>query len=51
MTDLPRTLRIADLIGSSVVTADGGRVGRVADVVATRQSPHRVTELDLGTAG
>ena len=51
MTARPRTIRIADLIGSTVVTAEGDRVGRVADILVTRRSPHRVAELDLGTAG
>lgn len=46
-----RTIRIGDLIGSRVVTAEGQTIGRVAEVRATRQPPHRVTELDLGPTG
>lgn len=51
MNASPRTIRIAELVGSTVVTADGDRVGRVADLATTRQPPHRVTELVLGPAG
>lgn len=51
MSETPRTIRIGDLIGSTVVTADGQRVGRVADIAVTPRAPYAVTELDLGAAG
>ena len=46
-----RRIRIGDLVGSRVVTAKGTTLGRVAEVRATRQSPHRVTALELGPQG
>jgi hypothetical protein len=51
MSDRPRTIRIGDLIGSAVVTADGEHVGRVEDIAVTRGPRFEVTALDLGTAG
>ena len=46
-----RGVRVGDLVGSRVVTAEGKSLGRVAEVRATRQPPHRVTALDLGPHG
>ena len=46
-----RTIRIGDLVGSRVVTSTGTTLGRVAEVLATRQPPHRVTALELGPHG
>ena len=46
-----RSIRVGDLVGSRVVTAEGKTLGRVAEVRATRQPPHRVTVLDLGPHG
>jgi len=46
-----RRIRIGDLVGSRVVTATGKTLGRVAEVRATRQPPHRVTALELGPYG
>jgi sporulation protein YlmC with PRC-barrel domain len=51
MSGPSRTVRIADLIGSTVVTVTGERVGRVADIAVMPGPRYAVTELDLGTAG
>ena len=50
MIGAARRLRIGDLIGSKVVTADGETIGKVAEVRATKAAPHRVTELVVGAA-
>jgi sporulation protein YlmC with PRC-barrel domain len=46
-----RSIRVGDLVGSRVITASGTTLGRVAEVRATRQPPHRVTALELGPYG
>jgi sporulation protein YlmC with PRC-barrel domain len=44
------TLRLADLIGSKVITADGKKRGHVVDVVVTADAPHRLLALEVGVA-
>jgi hypothetical protein len=46
-----RTVRIADLLGRKIVTADGRTVGHVVDVRVTRGPRYRVTALEFGAAG
>ena len=46
-----RSIRVGDLVGSRVVTSTGTTLGRVVEVLATRQPPHRVTALELGPHG
>lgn len=48
MAAAPRRITIGDLVGSTVVTAEGKRVGRVVDVQATRGPEYRVVALDYG---
>ena len=43
-------LLVADLVGSTVVDADGRRLGRVVDVAATATPPHRLLELEIGVS-
>jgi sporulation protein YlmC with PRC-barrel domain len=46
-----RTVRVADLLGSKIVTADGRKVGHVVDIRVTRGPRYRVTALEFGAAG
>lgn len=41
-------VRLADLIGSKVVAADGMRLGHVVDLVVSRDEGYRVIALDVG---
>lgn len=42
------TMRLADLIGSRVVAADGTKLGHVVDLVVSRDEGYRVIALDVG---
>lgn len=42
------TMRLADLIGSGVVAADGTGLGHVVDLVVSRDEGYRVIALDVG---
>ncbi len=42
------TMRLADLIGSRVVAADGTGLGHVVDLVVSRDDGYRVIALDVG---
>ncbi len=41
-------MRLADLIGSRVVAADGTGLGHVVDLVVSRDDGYRVIALDVG---
>lgn len=47
----PRRLRIHDLVGSSVVAADGQRLGRVVDLEVGHGAGFEVVALELGRHG
>lgn len=45
------TIRLAVLIGSQVVSADGAKHGKVVDAVISDDGTHQVTELVVGPGG
>lgn len=45
------TFRLATLIGSQVVSADGAKHGKVVDAVISDDGTHQVTELVVGFGG
>lgn len=49
--EAPRTIRIADLIGSKVVTADGRKLGRVVDLQLSPGPTYRLTGVVYGRYG
>lgn len=42
---------ISNLLNHKIVTAEGKRIGHVADVVLTPEAPHKVTGLLYGESG
>ncbi|MEA2645942.1 MAG: hypothetical protein QOE92_1025 [Chloroflexota bacterium] len=48
MSPRPRTVRIADLVGSRIIDADGHSIGRVIDLAVTDGPPYRLTEILSG---
>ena len=42
---------ISKLLGHKIVTAEGKRVGHVADIVLTEEAPYRVTGFLYGESG
>ena len=42
---------ISKLLGHKIVTAEGKRIGHVADVVLTQKAPYRVTGFLYGESG
>lgn len=46
-----RTIFIADLLGSKILTADGRHVGRVVDIQLTQSEEPRATALVYGSHG
>jgi sporulation protein YlmC with PRC-barrel domain len=46
-----RTIFIADLLGSKILTADGRRVGRIVDIQLTQSKEPRATALVYGSHG
>jgi sporulation protein YlmC with PRC-barrel domain len=46
----PQTRRVADLIGSRVIDADGATLGRVVDLAATTGDGHRLLALEIGVS-
>lgn len=44
------TLRVADLIGSTVKDANGAKLGKVVDLVATGQPPFALLGLEVGAS-
>ncbi len=42
---------ISNLLGHKIVTAEGKRIGHVADVVLTQEDPYKVTGLLYGESG
>lgn len=51
MAGRPRTIRLSEVVGSKIVTPDGRKVGRVADLRVTPGPTYRVTALEIGTPG
>jgi sporulation protein YlmC with PRC-barrel domain len=47
---MSETLRVADLIGSTVKDANGATLGKVVDVVATGRPPYAVLGLKVGAS-
>ena len=45
------TIRLADLIGSSVVDAEGNRIGHVVDLVVDRERDFALREIVVGSGG
>jgi uncharacterized protein YrrD len=45
------TPTLADLIGSTVIAADGSRQGKVVDVVFSEDGSYRLIELVIGRRG
>lgn len=44
------TLRLADLIGSRIVAADGTRRGHVVEIIVDRDDAFRITALEVGAS-
>lgn len=42
---------ISNLLGHKIVTAEGKRIGHVADIVLTQEAPYRVTGFLYGESG
>lgn len=42
---------ISKVLGHKIVTADGKRIGHVADLVLTKDAPYKVTGLLYGESG
>jgi sporulation protein YlmC with PRC-barrel domain len=47
---MSETLRVADLIGSTVKDASGATLGKVVDVVATGRASYAVLGLEVGAS-